>query len=935
MAEAAPCGAVVLAKEEKAWWLKPVYLGAYLSAVYIWKWYRSGPCAPLHAELGIFRTLWHDGFRRIFQPSDDDGTSALSLWDRVRRVGELKAILALERNRQIDLAKGNGIPGSEGWGETAGIGHMRHLPGLVFRGEDTQLTAAALSKLASLDKQEALRLRLEAESTPILKDLVLIGGGHSHVNLLRMFGMEPLPGVRITMITRDVETPYSGMIPGHVAGLYTRRECHLDLNILARFANVRLIHGSAVGLDLANKRVLMEGNRPPIGYDVLSINTGSAPQVRGQPSGSEVTAVKPIDGFGLRWDNLLRQMTTWKGERKLVVVGGGAGGFELAVSMHARLRKELAKLQSDVKLAVALVTRGELMPQHTPGARSLAKKAMRDRGIALHTGCEVVSAETGTLRCKGGLTLPYDDCIWCTEGAAPTWVQKCGLETDSRGFLLVDQQMRCTITDVTVDGGQIFSGGDVATVRGHDRPKAGVFAVMAGLTLWYNIRATLRGEKLVTYHPQSSFLGLLGLGDGDAIASRGTLATQGRWLWELKDWIDRKWMWNYSGGLPEMPEPAVNAAVAAAAGSDGLALLQKAFMRCGGCGAKVGATTLSQAMSRVQMPKQPAPHAGAEVVVGAGDDAAVVDLSLEGSKNKISSVQTIDFFRSFIGDTYLFGRIATMHALSDCEAMGAVPQTALALAQLPYAKEEKTEEELVQLMAGAASALEEAGCALVGGHTCEAKELGFGLAVVGRLPDSRSKALVKGALRKDDVLILTKPLGTGTLFAADMRAKACGPWIAAALRAMATSNAKAAAIAREHGAAACTDVTGFGLVGHLLEMCRAAGMRARVRLDRVPLYDGALQCIGMGITSSLQPANTRLRRAVSNHEAVCKRPAYPLLFDPQTSGGLLVAVPRAKADQCVEQLRASGAAPQAAIIGEVVDGPPVDAALGDFIEVDA
>lgn len=482
--------------------------------------------------------------------------------------------------------------------------------------------------------------------------------------------------------------------------------------------------------------------------------------------------------------------------------------------------------------------------------------------------------------------------------------------------------MRCRSAAPNDDIGSIFAGGDVASVVGHPRPKAGVFAVMAGMTLWNNIRATLRGEKLVTYWPQSSFLALLGLGDGTCIASRGNLASEGKWLWELKDWIDRRWMWNYFEGLPEMPVASYDvsstgSSVASAAGQGALDLLQHAVMRCGGCGAKVGATTLSQAMARVDVPGQPAERAKAKVVVGVGDDSAVVELTAEDASGKVASVQTIDFFRSFVDDPYLFGRISAIHALSDCEAMGAVPQTALALVQVPYALEQKQEEELVQLMSGAASALRDVGCALVGGHTCEARELGLGFSIAGRLPGGSNAALTKAAMKPDDTLILTKPLGTGTLFAADMRAKARGPWIIPALRSMSTSNSKASEVLLAHGATACTDVTGFGLVGHMFEMCKSSKVEAAIHLPSVPLYEGALACLEMGIASSLQPANTRLRRAIMNHEEVRRLAAYPLLFDPQTSGGLLAAVPPVRAEACVQALRSSGAAPHAAVIGKV------------------
>eukprot|EP00434_Breviolum_minutum_P025446 symbB.v1.2.022485.t1/scaffold1990.1/size93476/4 len=525
-----------------------VSCGSLLTLLYLHQLSKQ-PWAPPEEEWRIWQILWREGILKVFFPSPDDGTKELSFFQRLRRVQELRSILGLERFHQIDVARLRRAK-TVGWGKTTGTHHMQHLPTLVFRGDDQEVAREALQRSARLfqNPQEGLKLHHDWERTPIIKDLVLVGGGHSHVHVLRMLGMEPMPGVRVTLITRDVETPYSGMLPGHIAGMYTRRECHLDLNILARFARVRLIHATAEAIDVQKKEVHVSGGRPPLRYDVLSINIGSAPKVMGRPTDdlSGITPVKPIDGFGMRWDALLERLPEWKGEHHVLVVGGGAGGFELALTMHARLTKELQKL-GNATVKVVLVSRGGMLPQHTPGARALASKAMRDKGIELYSGYEVSHAEGGLLHCKDGRTLSYDECIWCTQGSPQSWVGTSGLHTDSDGFLLVDQHMRCH------GDSNIFAGGDIASIDGHPRPKAGVFAVMAGMTLWINLRATLRGEKLVTYWPQVSFLGLLNLGDGSCIASRGTLATHGTWLWHLKDWIDRRWMWNYFEGLPEMP----------------------------------------------------------------------------------------------------------------------------------------------------------------------------------------------------------------------------------------------------------------------------------------------------------------------------------------------------------------------------------------------
>src|SRR5436309_4313347 len=175
-------------------------------------------------------------------------------------------------------------------------------------------------------------------SAPIDQDLVLVGGGHAHVHVLKSFGMRPVPGVRVTLVAREVETPYSGMLPGYVAGHYTFDECHIDLGRLARFAGARLIRDEAIGLDRKGNSVLCRAH-PPIRWDLVSIDIGSAPRTDDVPGAAEHTiAVKPIARFAARWEALLARAPNLP-KLRLAVVGGGAGGVELALSAHHRLTR--------------------------------------------------------------------------------------------------------------------------------------------------------------------------------------------------------------------------------------------------------------------------------------------------------------------------------------------------------------------------------------------------------------------------------------------------------------------------------------------------------------------------------------------------------------------------------------------------------------------
>jgi selenide, water dikinase len=224
------------------------------------------------------------------------------------------------------------------------------------------------------------------------------------------------------------------------------------------------------------------------------------------------------------------------------------------------------------------------------------------------------------------------------------------------------------------------------------------------------------------------------------------------------------------------------------------------------------------------------------------------------------------------------------------------------------------EDQLSQLMAGALKVLNEAETALVGGHTSEGAELAMGFAVNGFA--DRARLLRKGGMQPGDRLILTKPLGTGTLFAADMRMKAKGRWIDAALASMVQSNRAAALCLHNHGATACTDVTGFGLLGHLVEMTKPSGVDVELMLDALPFLDGALDTVRLGILSSLQPQNVRLRRAIRDISTFAQDERLPLIFDPQTAGGLLASVPGDRSDACLAELKQLGYG-DAAIIGTV------------------
>jgi selenide,water dikinase len=724
---------------------------------------------------------------------------------------------------------------------------------------------------------------------PVRTDIVLVGGGHAHVHVLTAFAMRPEPGVRLTLVTRDLETPYSGMLPGVVAGLYTVDEAHIDLVRLAAATGTRLIHAEAVGLDRADKRVVI-ADRPPIAYDLVSIDVGITPALDAiDGAAAHGIAVKPIGSFLQKFAALLARCRRADGPRRIAVVGGGAGGVELLLSVRARLLAETQRAD----LRFVLVTDGDLLEQHNPRVRAAFRRVLAARGVELVEHRRVRALRAGAIELADGSAVAADAVLVTTDAAPPPWFAGTGLALDRGGFIAVGPTLQAE------NDPDVFAAGDCAALVASPREKAGVFAVRAGPPLAANLRRRARGEATRAWRPQRRHLALISTGERWAVASRGALEAEGAWLWRLKDWIDRRWMRMYQDADRIVARMAARAPAAGAPAEP---------IRCGGCGAKIGPRPLARALARLAPSRAPHGLSNHGVVIGldAPDDAAVV-----APPKGAHLVQTVDFFRAFIDDPYVLGEIAASHALNDVFAMGGKPLHALATAVIPDGPAGKVEETLFQLLAGARACLDRESVALVGGHSSEGAELAIGFAVTGEVaPDA---VLRKAGLRAGDALVLTRPLGTGILFAAAMQARAKARWIAPALAAMRRSNRDAAAILVAHGARAMTDVTGFGLVGHLGEMLAASGAEADLEPAEIPLYDGVDALARAGAASTLLPENLALAGLVRSEVAPSAR---AVLFDPQTAGGLLAGIPPAQAAACVAALRAAGHA-HAAVIGRI------------------
>ena len=369
------------------------------------------------------------------------------------------------------------------------------------------------------------------------QNLVLIGGGHAHSIALNLWRGQHLPQVKITLISDVAQTPYSGMLPGYVAGFYSYEETHINLAHLCRLVGAELLIDRAINLDLDQNQVICQ-NHAPISFDYLSIDIGSTPNTVTVPGAADYAIpAKPVPQFLQAWENLLKTVKNRpQSSMKLVIVGGGAGGVELALNMQARLIKEMGKNYLN-QLQIHLVHRANnLLSGHNNWVSKQLQKILVKKGITLHLQTQVIEVQSHKVFCDNSEHIAYDYLFWVTQASAPQWIKQSQLATDSRGFILV-QDTLCSVSHP-----QVFAAGDIATMRDYMRPKAGVFAVRQGQPLFSNWQRILTKQPLISYVPQKRYLALIGTGDKKAIASWGSWGWQSSWFWILKDYIDRKFM---------------------------------------------------------------------------------------------------------------------------------------------------------------------------------------------------------------------------------------------------------------------------------------------------------------------------------------------------------------------------------------------------------
>jgi selenide,water dikinase len=682
------------------------------------------------------------------------------------------------------------------------------------------------------------------------KHLVLVGGGHAHVEILRRWRMLGPRDLQLTLISPDSETLYSGMLPGLVAKHYREKDVVLDLHYNARKAGATFIRDQVVSLVPEEKKLVLK-ERPPLHYDVVSFDIGSrTKRPEFLPASDNILATRPFPV-------LLKKLSLWDSEvekkrQQIVAVGSGAAGFELILALKARYRGRncfFSLVDSKSRLS------------------KVQLRILREEGVEVLQGQEVrevKQAGSGQLRVSfmNGEFISADKLLWA---AGPEAHPVFGSLKNRDGFFLVNPYLQA------IDHPEIFGAGDCIAHEEHPWvERAGVYAVREAPILFQNLLVAItKAGSLKKYSPQRRFLKILNTSRGDAILDRKPFHFSAGWVWPLKEYIDIGFMNKYR---PERVKPLTDP-------------------DCGGCGGKIGSDTLCRVLEKLNPQFKES-----------SDDVAFVEF--QGK----SLAATVDEFKDFGVDPYLFGKIAAVGAASDMYAKNLKPEFALSVVHLPKLAGKIAEDFLCHYIAGGESIFKPEGIKVVGGQTNESDGWSAGFSLFG---SAEGKIWRKGPPKVGDVLVLTKPLGSGIILAAAMQEASVGREIDLCLAKMSESSAGTAKVLSEFSPSAATDVTGFSFLGHLKEMLEKGGLGAEIQWKQIPFYQGAEELFAQGYRSRMNALNERAFpiKDLSEMEKI--------LYTPETAGGILAAVPESDVQKILTEI------PGARVVGKVTSSKEI------------
>ena len=682
---------------------------------------------------------------------------------------------------------------------------------------------------------------IKTKDNIVKKDLVLVGAGHSHIEVIKYLGKLKLNGLRITLISKNPYCTYSGMVPGYIEGQYNWSEINIDVVRLAFKNNIRLILNEVVKIS-GKDRVVYLKNNSIVEYDILSINIGIESN-KNNIEGAEdfAYALKPISEI----DNIISSITLSK-QNKVAIIGAGAAGVEVALALNERFQK-----LGITKKIILIANSNTIMKSYPVAVAKKLEKAIFKKNIT------ILFKSTVTKVLKSSIVInnikKIKDCcsVLATNGVAPYLVKTSDLALSKNGFISVKKTLQ------TSNFKNIFASGDVVDIEDLSLVKAGIYAVRQANILKKNLKKIFYKKKLINFYPQKSYLSIIGTTDNSAILHKYCITVKGKIFWFIKKYIDKKFIEKYSYNYKknkiqtfsiESKEPSEHK------------------MQCEGCGSKIPFEVLKQVFSK-------------NINLGS--------LDANNVECNSSLVHTVDAITSIIDDLYLMGRIAAKHSLNDLFAGRAYPISTQMIISTPKSLNIIQKRDIYQISEGANSIFTEVSCSISGGHSysSENEKSSIGFSLIGKIKTNKNKPLNS---KKKHKIYMTGKIGTALVMAALKQSLIEGEYYKELVDEMTKSNIKIFKIIQKYNILDITDISGFGLALHLKNLLirNKKYKGANIFLNKILMLNGAKKAMQKNVISSLTYSNKS--SVINSLEIISNlKRYYNILYDPQTAGGFL------------------------------------------------
>ncbi len=672
----------------------------------------------------------------------------------------------------------------------------------------------------------------------IEKDLVLLGAGHSNIEVLNQLGKKAIKGVRVTIINNRYEATYSGMIPSYIEGNYDWKDINIDLPQLCSNYNHRLIISTINKIDIIEKKIIFK-DRCPLEYDVLSINLGIKSDDKKIIGASKFALkLKPISNIKQNIEKIL-EFNLKNPNNDIVLIGAGAAGVEVSLSLSSLFKKK------NIMNKIILISKNsDILKNYTSlGAKTIKKELLKEK-IKVYYNSEVTKITKNYLILNNKKKINCKWPILSTSSSPLELLDKSNLPRSANGDILTNNFLLVKGTE------NVFASGDIAQIAEEKIPKAGVYAVKQGNILYKNIKRLFLKKKLIKYYPQKNYLSLIGLPNKKAVAIKSFIFFKSSLFWYLKRYIDKKFVQKYSynnkyiGKINNSVEPYKNK------------------MQCKGCGNKIPQLVLDKVFKE-------------NISKGSLDADKVFK-----TKNLY---HTTDIISSIVSDPYKLGIISANHSLNDIMASLAEPLSAQMIVSMPPALNKINARDLEQIHNGSKKIMKMLRCKISGGHTYSSNDdqIYLGFSIIGRKKNNHKNNISKGNV------YITGKIGSSLVFAGVNNKVVNGIRIKEVIDSMTSSNFDLFKILYKNNVKIVTDISGFGLAIHaynlILRFPKLKGMK--IYIDKIPLYRGAEIALSKNIQSSLASSNKEYIKKKLKIE--CNKKKIDLIFDPQTAGGML------------------------------------------------